>query len=124
MLTVNTIIQCAMIFSICIHYLWRLAFPRKILPDPDTPETMAWVLPCYNETPEEMTRSLDSLARQVNLDHHKKVVVIICDGHAKGKGMEKTCADYLLEDILVCDNGRKYSKAYGARDALDVCALQ
>jgi len=81
---------------------------------------MAWVLPCYNESPEEMTRSLDSLSRQVNLENHKKVILIICDGRAKGRGMEKSCADSLLEDILPCDNGRKYKNAYIARDALDV----
>ena len=109
-----------MIIAMCIHYVFRLAFPRKILPDPEKPETLACVLPCYNETPDEMTRSLDSLVRQVNIEGHSKVIIIICDGHAKGKGMGKSCADYLLEDILVYDNGRRYKKAYGARDALDV----
>jgi len=123
MLTVNTIVQVAMILSITIHTLYRLAFPRNLRPDPEQPETMAWVLPCYNESPEEMIRSLDSLSRQVNLDTHKKVIIVICDGRAKGRGMEKSCGDSLLEDILPCDNGRKYKKAYIARDALDVSFL-
>jgi len=120
MLTVNTIVQVSMILSISLHFLYRAVFPRTIRPDPERSETMAWVLPCYNESPEEMTRSLDSLSRQVNLENHKKVILIICDGRAKGRGMEKSCADSLLEDILPCDNGRKYKNAYIARDALDV----
>jgi chitin synthase len=109
-----------MIFSIVGYTLYRLIFRKKQLPDPETPETMAWVLPCYNETPEECTRSLDSLARQAHLSDHKKVIIVICDGRAKGKGMEKSCGESLLEDILPCDEGRKYKKAYIARDALDV----
>jgi chitin synthase len=120
MLTVNTIIQVAMIISISLHFLFRKAVPVKILPDPETPETMAWVLPCYNETPAELTRSLDSLVRQVELNNHKKVIIVICDGKARGKGMEKSCGESLLEDILPCDVGRRYKKAYVARDALDV----
>jgi chitin synthase len=83
---------------------------------------MAWVLPCYNETPEECIRSLDSLVRQVNLDGHKKVIVVVCDGRAKGPGMEKSCGDFLLEDILPCDEGKVMKRAYIARDALDVCS--
>ena len=120
MLTVNTIIQVTMIFSICIHFLFRKAVPHKIRPDPETLETMAWVLPCYNETPLELTRSLDSLAAQIELDDHKKVIIVICDGKARGKGMDKSCGESLLEDILPCDEGRTYKKAYVARDALDV----
>jgi chitin synthase len=122
MLTVNTIIQVAMILSICVRQTFRYFFPLPLLPDPETPETMAWVLPCYNETPEELIRSLDSLARQVNLDDHKKVIVVVCDGRAKGPGMEKSCGDSLLEDILPCDEGKVLKRAYIARDALDVCS--
>jgi chitin synthase len=123
MLTINTIIQVAMIFSIVIHFFFRKAVPRKIAPDPETLETMAWVLPCYNETPLELTRSLESLARQVNLDDHKKVIIVIVDGKARGKGMDKSCGESLLEDILSCDERKKIKKAYIARDALDVPSL-
>lgn len=120
MLTINTIIQVAMIICIVVHFFFRKAVPREIVPDPETLETMAWVLPCYNETPLELTRSLESLARQAHLDDHKKVILVVVDGKARGKGMDKSCGESLLEDILPCDERKKIKKAYIARDALDV----
>jgi chitin synthase len=124
MLTINTIIQVAMIICITFNFFFRKAVPKEIRPDPDTLETMAWVLPCYNETPVELTRSLESLARQAHLDDHKKVIIVIVDGKARGKGMEKSCGECLLEDILPCGEHKKIKKAYIARDALDVLPPQ
>jgi chitin synthase len=63
---------------------------------------------------------LDSLAAQIELDDYKKVIIVVVDGKARGKGMDKSCGESLLEDILPCDEGRRYKKAYVARDALDV----
>ncbi|GME48652.1 putative glycosyltransferase family 2 protein [Neofusicoccum parvum] len=77
------------------------------------------IIPCYNETQEELTAALDSLVDQKNIDEHQKVVMIICDGRARGKGMEKTTAQYLLEDILPMDAGssrKTIEKAYIAWD--------
>lgn len=89
-----------MIFSVLAHKILRFVLPEKKYV-PDQPENLVFVLPCYNETREECTRSLDSLVDQINIEKHKRAIMIVCDGRAKGQGMEKTCADYLLEDILV-----------------------
>ena len=58
------------------------------------------LMPCYNETLEECTRSLDSLVAQTGIAHHTRAILVICDGKVRGPGMEKTTADYLQQDIL------------------------
>ena len=72
---------------------------------------MVYLLPCYNESMEECTRSLDSLVEQVHIDQHRKAMMIICDGRVRGPGMEKTTADYLLDDILTNKTSREHLQA-------------
>lgn len=93
------VLNCIMIFMIIIYSLKNLIWkPAKIVPY--TPESMVLLMPCYNESFEECTRSLDSLTSQANIDQHKKAIMIVCDGKVRGPGMEKTTAQYLAEDIL------------------------
>ena len=80
---------------------------------PETPETLVLLIPCYNETKDELLRSLNSLVSQVGIGKHPRSIMIICDGRVRGPGMEKTTADYLLDDILIDKTSRKHiSKAY------------
>lgn len=72
---------------------------------------MVLLLPCYNETRDECQKSLDSLVGQVNIDEHKKAIIIVCDGQVRGPGMAKTTAAYLLEDILTGPSSREYVPA-------------
>lgn len=104
-----------MVFSVLFFALKRkIKAPKKIIPT--QPETLVFVVPCYNETPEELTRSLDSLADQTGIDQHPRAIMIICDGKVRGPGMEKSTAEYLLEDLLE-PRSRKYIKgAYTAWD--------
>ena len=105
-----------MIFNISMWKIKNLIFkPKYIIPE--APETMVLLMPCYNETYEECTKSLDSLVNQVNIDDHKKAIMIICDGKVRGPGMEKSTGQYLNEDILVDQTERKMMKgAYVAWD--------
>ncbi|KAL2206238.1 hypothetical protein CC79DRAFT_1274180 [Sarocladium strictum] len=103
------VLNCAMIASIIVFKLVHSAFPEKKFPL-EHKESLVLVIPCYNETVEECTRSLDSLVDQVEIDDHKKGIMIICDGRVRGPGMEKTTADYLFEDILVDQSHRKKIK--------------
>ncbi|ETS76038.1 hypothetical protein PFICI_12982 [Pestalotiopsis fici W106-1] len=101
------VLNCIMIFMIIIYSTKNKVFkPRKIVPN--TPEAMVLLMPCYNESFEECTRSLDSLTSQVNIDQHKKAIMIVCDGKVRGPGMEKTTAQYLAEDILVGRQTRRF----------------
>jgi chitin synthase len=93
-----------MICSLLFFRLKHAVFPEKKLAPADR-ETMVHVVPCYNETPEELTRSLDSLVTQNAMEGHARAIIVICDGRVRGPGMTKTAADYLLEDIFIV---RKY----------------
>ncbi|KAF5020367.1 hypothetical protein F66182_7616 [Fusarium sp. NRRL 66182] len=116
------VLNCIMIASIICVTLKNVAFGEKMI-EPDHPETMVMLMPCYNETLEECTKSLDSLVNQVGIEHHRKGIMVICDGRVRGPGMEKTTAQYLNEDIFVEQLHRETIKrAYRAWDgqAMDV----
>lgn len=94
------VLNSVMIFDIIVWSIKNLIFPpKKILPE--NPEEMVLLMPCYNETYEECSKSLDSLVNQINIGHHKKAIMVICDGKVRGPGMEKTTGDYLNQDIFV-----------------------
>lgn len=105
-----------MIGSIAVHKLWFAFFPERTI-SPEKPESLVLLMPCYNETSEECTKSLDSLVNQTGIDEHPRSIMIICDGKVRGPGMDKTTADYLLEDILVEKTERRHIRhAYTAWD--------
>lgn len=105
-----------MIVSIVFFSIRNKIKPEKKIIPPE-PEQMVLLMPCYNETLEECTKSLDSLVSQVNVEQHKKAIMIIVDGKVRGPGMEKTTGGYLNEDILTDRTSRKFIKnAYTAWD--------
>lgn len=99
-----------MIVNISIWSLKNLIFKPKFI-IPENPETMVLLMPCYNESYEECSKSLDSLVNQVHIDQHKKAIMVICDGKVRGPGMEKSTGGYLNEDILVDQTERRMIKA-------------
>ncbi|KAF5544975.1 chitin synthase [Fusarium phyllophilum] len=116
------VLNCIMIASIICFTLKNLISAEKII-EPDHLEDLIMIMPCYNETLEECTKSLDSLVDQVGIDNHKRGIMVICDGRVRGPGMEKTTAQYLNEDIFVEQRHReKIARAYRAWDgqAMDV----
>ncbi|KAF5984138.1 chitin synthase [Fusarium coicis] len=116
------VLNCIMIASIICFTLKNLISAEKMI-EPDHPEDLIMIMPCYNETLEECSKSLDSLVDQVGIDNHKRGIMVICDGRVRGPGMEKTTAQYLNEDIFVEQLHReKITRAYRAWDgqAMDV----
>ncbi|KAJ5893741.1 chitin synthase-domain-containing protein [Penicillium taxi] len=99
-ITATVALNIFMIVSIVFNTTRRRIFPEKQTM-PEKPETLIMVIPCYNETEEEMIKSMDSLIAQTNIDQHPRAIMIICDGKVRGPGMEKSTADYLFEDILL-----------------------
>ncbi|KAI2778724.1 glycosyltransferase family 2 protein [Daldinia loculata] len=104
------VLNCVMIADIIIWSLKNLVFKSKKV-KPETPEEMVLLMPCYNETYEECSRSLDSLVNQVNVSHHKQAIMVVCDGKVRGPGMDKTTGDYLNEDIFVDQVERRMIRA-------------
>ncbi|KAF4982656.1 hypothetical protein FZEAL_1763 [Fusarium zealandicum] len=116
------VINCICIVSIAFFSTRSRIWPEKTI-KPDHLETMVMIMPCYNETLEECTNSLDSLVAQQKIDDHPRCIVVICDGRVRGPGMAKTTAQYLNEDIFVDQVHReKIQKAYRAWDgqAMDI----
>ncbi|KAH6670339.1 chitin synthase-domain-containing protein [Plectosphaerella plurivora] len=121
LLSSNTMLQFVMILCIAAHTLVTRVlcfclFRKEHVPE--RPERMVMLLPCYNETLEELTRSLDSLVAQKKIDDHAKCIFIVVDGNVKGPGMDKTTQQYLLEDILEPGPSRFFENGYRARDGL------
>ncbi|RMZ67133.1 chitin synthase [Pyrenophora seminiperda CCB06] len=100
---------------IIIFYIYQRLYPRtaKI---PQKMESFVYLLCCYNESYAELMISLDSLAEQKQLDAHKKAIIIVCDGRVRGKGMPKTAAAHLKEDIIERPTSSVISGAYTAWD--------
>ncbi|KAF4466766.1 Chitin synthase 6 [Fusarium albosuccineum] len=121
LLSSNTVLQSFMCICIILHwfctrvlcFFWK---PKENVPN--EPEKMVLLLPCYNETHEELSRSLDSLIAQKQIDGHPRVIFIVVDGNVRGPGMTKTTQGYLLEDILEPGPSRHFENGYRARDGL------
>ncbi|KAJ2907298.1 Chitin synthase 6 [Zalerion maritima] len=121
LLSCNTMLQALMILCIVLHALIKdiLCYPCRAKPEkPETPEKMVWLLPCYNETHQELSRSLESLIAQKNVEEHPKLIFIVVDGNVRGPGMTKTTQGYLLEDILESGTKVHFENGYRARDGL------
>ncbi|KAJ8118107.1 hypothetical protein OPT61_g839 [Boeremia exigua] len=115
-ITITVALNIVMIFSVTVRAVRNKIVPEKVIM-PETSESMVFLIPCYNETKEELTKSLEALARQTKIEDHKHAILIVCDGKVRGHGMEKTTADYLLQDILIEKTERIYiPKAYTAWD--------
>lgn len=86
---------------------FRHFFPEKRNPAPETPESLLLIIPCYNESEDELRRSLDSLVEQKHIEQHRHGIVIVCDGRVRGPGMSETTADCLLNTILTEKTSRR-----------------
>ncbi|KAF1999708.1 glycosyltransferase family 2 protein [Amniculicola lignicola CBS 123094] len=121
LLSSNTMLQTIMIICIIARFIFvkgfRLVWKEKPN-EPETPEKMVWLLPCYNETFEELTKSIDSLIAQKNLEKHPRLILIVVDGNVRGPGMKKTTQGYLTEDILEKGTSKYFENGYRARDGL------
>ncbi|PVI05811.1 glycosyltransferase family 2 protein [Periconia macrospinosa] len=94
--TVDFIEISLIICSAIIQYFQ----PPPVITVPEVRENIVYLLPCYNETYEELTVSIKSLAKQSHLEAHQKALIIVADGRCRGKGMAKTAAGYIAEDII------------------------
>ncbi|KAF4443181.1 hypothetical protein F53441_11490 [Fusarium austroafricanum] len=114
------VLNCVMIASIAVFTFIHWVKPEKQI-KPENPESLVYVIPCYNETYEECTRSLNSLVNQTGLEAHKKGIMVICDGRVRGPGMTKTTGDYLNEDIFKHQTQRRTIRgAYTAWDGQEM----
>lgn len=100
-ITFGVAVNFTVVVTLVLWKAVRFVFPEKKLAPPETPESLMLIIPCYNESEDELRRSLDSLVEQKGIDQHRKAIFIICDGRVRGPGMEETTADSLLNTILL-----------------------
>jgi hypothetical protein len=113
-------INFIVVITLCLWLTLRYFYPEKREPASETPESLLLIVPCYNESEEELRRSLDSLVEQKNIEQHSCGIVIICDGRVRGPGMSETTANCLLNTILTEKTSRRMiSNAYLAWDKQD-----
>ncbi|CAK3806006.1 Hypothetical predicted protein [Lecanosticta acicola] len=116
LITFSLVLQIVMIISIGCRTTWNYFRPEEY-EEVARPESLALLIPCYNETPEEMTKSMDSLIEQSGIEQHPQFIVVLCDGKARGPGMAKTTHDWLLQDVPLEDAAAGfYEAAYTAWD--------
>lgn len=60
-------------------------------------KTIISLIPCYNESYEELFENINSLVNQNNIENHKNILVIICDGKVKGNNNDKKTNEILLD---------------------------
>ncbi|QUC19087.1 uncharacterized protein UV8b_03328 [Ustilaginoidea virens] len=117
----NTMLQAGMVLCIVVNVVWTRIFRTWRIETHEAstaPETMVLLLPCYNETKEEISRSLDSLISQRGIEKHSRLIFIIVDGNVRGPGMRKSTHDYFLQDVLESGTSRYFENGYRARDGL------
>ena len=73
-----------------------------------------YVIPCYNESEDELTKSLNSLVIQRNVKNDKRSILIICDGIATGKN-NSISTDKIIKKLL-CINSNEIGEYYDYKE--------
>jgi chitin synthase len=69
------------------------------------PKNYLYVVPCYNESEEELRQSLNSLTLQRIVKDDKRCLLIVCDGIVQGQGNDQTTDSILKKILNVADFG-------------------
>jgi chitin synthase len=64
------------------------------------PTNYVYVIPCYNESEEELTHTINSVVLQRTVKNDKNCMVIVCDGKVLGSGNILSTDQILLQKIL------------------------
>ena len=59
-------------------------------------KNIAYILPCYNESYDELKNSIESFVNQSDMEEHNKILIICCDGKVKGINNNEST------DIILC----------------------
>jgi len=83
------------------------------------PSNIIYLVPCYNESKEELIETLDSINNQISTQElDKKLIIIICDGKVKGSGNNLSTDKLLTQEILnnINENKTTIINAYKSWD--------
>ncbi len=85
--------------SSILLFLQRMFFKKENKNIRIDPKNYLYVVPCYNESEEELKNTLNSLTLQRTVSGDKRMLFIVCDGTVKGKH-KKPKNDLILQNIL------------------------
>lgn len=118
-LSINTFTQVFFAISITVSatytalYRWFYNIKDE---EPENPEKIVMILPCYNEDRGEVEGSLKSLVSQVKIGHHPRIIMIVVDGQAKAPGESMSTQEFLLNDMFAGGQRVEFENGYCARD--------
>ena len=99
-LSLSTLFNCVSVILIVLVRIKNLFFkPNKGEKKNYSKRSLGFLVPCYNETEEELKYTFDSIKSQNDIEENKKMLFIICDGRVKGKDSNIT-TDSILKNIL------------------------
>ncbi|CAG8951526.1 hypothetical protein HYFRA_00007442 [Hymenoscyphus fraxineus] len=108
---INTFMMFRITFNSARDYMFPKTASQEEVVTPKTPESLAILMTCYDETEQEIKNSLDSLVTQAGLKKHRQAMFVVCDGKKrKGAGMQKTTAEILEHDVFVNRTPKKTIK--------------
>ena len=94
-LTPSALFNVIMIMNLVITSPYYVYKNEKLIPYDK--KSVLFLIPCYNESYEELYENIDALVNQKNIDEHDKLMVIICDGKVHGGGNNKKTNEILLD---------------------------
>lgn len=113
LLSIATVINCSTVFLVignALYFKSKKALIRTFTTNKSeaaqkTPAVMesksyGLLIPCYNESEEELDRLIASFVKQSRVEAHKKLMLIVCDGRVKGLGEKLSTDQILLQSIL------------------------
>jgi chitin synthase len=99
----ESFINSSSVILICLNKFYSFLKASKLNKIEHTPKNYIYLIPCYNESEEELTNSINSLSFQKNVFKDNKLLFIICDGKVKGPNNQLT-TDKILKKILNVNN--------------------
>ncbi len=69
---------------------------NNTLSEKTDPSNYIYVIPCYNESDDEITNTIESIVNQRTVRNDKRLLVVICDGKVKGINNEESTDKILL----------------------------
>lgn len=98
-LSLSTSFNCLSVILIILVRIKNLFFKqRKGDKIEYSKRSIAFLVPCYNETEEELNYTFDSIKNQTDIMENKKMLFIVCDGRVKGTDSNST--DDILKQML------------------------
>lgn len=98
-LSISTSFNCLSVLLILVFSVKNLIYKQKEKDEAElAKKSFVYLIPCYNETEEEINNTIKSLKKQIGVEKNNKMMMIVCDGRVKGSSELTT--DEILKVIF------------------------